>query len=713
MVHVESRWPPRSSFRLGDWTVHPPLNCLARGGQMVSIQPRVMQVLACLATRPAEVFSRDELLDAVWGSEETNEESLTRAIASLRRALRDDPREPRYLETIRGGGYRLIASISSLEGPLPTSVAFNHAPDAPVGPGTPRFAWMIAAGLIAVALLVAGILQWRRVSLPPSVELLEGLPITSSPGSERFPALSPDGTRIAFARQEEPGGNLDIYVQQLGAETPVRLTDDEAHEHRPAWSPDGCTLAFLRASTPPAVCTVPAIGGPVRTLFSRKAALTSLDWSPDGTWLALSIGDGPDDQPRIQRLWLESGEVTSVTMPPEEGGMDARPAIAPDGNRIAFVRSVLLQQDQICIVASSGDRPRCLTRAFQHVNGIDWTTDGRHLILSAGSGLEADLWRLALGSGALTRLATPGGAAIHPTLPARAPGLAYETLALECNIWKLALDRPGDADKAADVPLLAPLISSTRLDRHPQISPDGEWIAFTSDRTGSPELWLCDAAGDRLRQLTSNGGLAPHHGWSPDGKRLAVSARTGEITSLFVVDITSAHMERVHPSAKANEFYVDWSADGRWIYFHTESNGVLQLWKVRPDGTGSSPVLPPGRLLVHACRDGSGLWYNRMEEPGLWFWSLPDSVESCRIAPETMARWRAVAFFPDGVFVIRRFPEELTLSFYDLAAERFTSLAVLPRDAQPGLVVSPDQRWALIDRMERMESDLVSVGGFQ
>ena len=56
--------------------------------------------------------TRDELLDAVWGETIVGEEALTRAISELRRALGDDPREPRYVETIRKGGYRLAAAVA-------------------------------------------------------------------------------------------------------------------------------------------------------------------------------------------------------------------------------------------------------------------------------------------------------------------------------------------------------------------------------------------------------------------------------------------------------------------------------------------------------------------------------------------------------------------------------------------------------------------------
>jgi DNA-binding winged helix-turn-helix (wHTH) protein len=118
-----------SPFRLGEWTVHPSLNRVARDDRWVQVEPRVMHVLVCLASRPGAVFSREDLLEAVWTDVIVCEEALTRTISELRRIFHDDPRESRYIETIRKGGYRLIASVSPLpEPPAPGRTRAPHRP---------------------------------------------------------------------------------------------------------------------------------------------------------------------------------------------------------------------------------------------------------------------------------------------------------------------------------------------------------------------------------------------------------------------------------------------------------------------------------------------------------------------------------------------------------------------------------------------------------
>ena len=102
--------PSNAPFNLGEWLVQPQRNRLSRSGGDVQLEPKMMDVLVCLARNPGDVVSREALIDAVWPEVFISESVLTRAIAGLRRALGDDARRPRFIETISKRGYRLITS---------------------------------------------------------------------------------------------------------------------------------------------------------------------------------------------------------------------------------------------------------------------------------------------------------------------------------------------------------------------------------------------------------------------------------------------------------------------------------------------------------------------------------------------------------------------------------------------------------------------------
>src|SRR5260370_15565549 len=98
-------------FVAGEGTVMPSRNLLARGEEQVRVEPRVMDLLVHLTERPGQVVSKEELTERVWKVRHVTDEVLTVAIYALRKALGDDARRPRYIETVSRRGYRWIAPV--------------------------------------------------------------------------------------------------------------------------------------------------------------------------------------------------------------------------------------------------------------------------------------------------------------------------------------------------------------------------------------------------------------------------------------------------------------------------------------------------------------------------------------------------------------------------------------------------------------------------
>src|SRR5439155_8251992 len=98
---------------------------------------------------------------------------------------------------------------------------------------------------------------------------------------------------------------------------------------------------------------------------------------------------------------------------------------------------------------------------------------------------------------------------IGPFAISQAGRFVYTTRTLvDDNIWELKAGEPSPRR----------VLASTRADFSPQLSPDGSRIAFSSDRSGSVEIWVCDWGGANVTQLTTLGGASHSVRWSPDGK---------------------------------------------------------------------------------------------------------------------------------------------------------------------------------------------------
>jgi DNA-binding winged helix-turn-helix (wHTH) protein/TolB-like protein len=140
-------------FRLRDRLVTPARNAIQGPDDETGIEPKIMAVLCVLAGEPGRVFTRAELIDTVWGAEFGADESLTRAISHLRKALGDTRSEPAVIETIAKRGYRLLPGSLQVSPPAPAPASV----EAPRRPS--RRSWVIGAAIGAVG---AGALLWFR-----------------------------------------------------------------------------------------------------------------------------------------------------------------------------------------------------------------------------------------------------------------------------------------------------------------------------------------------------------------------------------------------------------------------------------------------------------------------------------------------------------------------------------------------------------------------
>jgi DNA-binding winged helix-turn-helix (wHTH) protein len=99
------------SFRVGSWPVEPVRNQIRAANGPTRIEPCVMRLLVLLADRSPEIVSREELTEEVWQGAFVTDEVLTQSVSELRKALGDDPREPRFVVTVPKRGYQLIAPV--------------------------------------------------------------------------------------------------------------------------------------------------------------------------------------------------------------------------------------------------------------------------------------------------------------------------------------------------------------------------------------------------------------------------------------------------------------------------------------------------------------------------------------------------------------------------------------------------------------------------
>ncbi len=700
--------------RFGPFEVDLEEGVLRKHGVRVKLQAQPFQVLVALLEKPGTVVARDQLRRRLWPDDTfvDFEHGLNAAVTRLRQALGDSAEQPRYIETWSKRGYRFTAQVQGQV--VETEKVAASVPLTP--PQWKHWVWFAAAGLLAASGAGAFFLSSQRTA-PTG----QPLTLTTFRGREINPALSPDGTRVAFAWDGEKQDNFDIYVMPVPSGAPLRLTTDPADDVRPAWSPDGRTLAFLRrlGSDRGELLLVPVEGGPehklreIRDLELRESPgrIVSLAWSPDGRWIAASH-HGFEGLSEGISLFSLTGKSRQLTSPPDYG--DHMPAFSPDGRTLAFCRNSGFSASEIFLLPlqenfEPAGSPRRLTAHGRCSSNPVWTRHGRDLLYIVGCSPGQREMRTIQVSGPQ---ASPRTIALGHDVSeiSGGPHLVYSRQSRDVNIWRAKLPATGISPAAAEL-----FIGSTRPDGIAKYSPDGKRIAFVSSRSGSAEIWVSDADGSHPVRMTSIGGpLVGILNWSPDGQWIAFHARPEGQADLFVIPAAGGSPRRLTTNPQ-DDNAPSYSHDGRWIYFSSARSGQVQIFKMPAEGGPAVQLTTAGGVHPIESPDGKMvLYYGDLDTSGIW--SVPvTGGHAVKVAGPTHPWPFGFAVTVDGVY----YPapphsgDQRFIQFLRFSNRETRPVVVVSNAFHLGMSVSPDGRYILFDQYEESRSDLMLVENFR
>ena len=322
-------------YRFDDVIVQPDAFRVEKSGRVLALEPKSIRLLLYLIEHHSRAVSKEELLREIWEDVAVTDNALTRVVAQLRKALGDDAKVARYVETIPTLGYRFVAEVTvvakghengGLEPKLPTVA--GAPPELPGSVPIRQRTWakVAAAAVLALASLIAGV-EWGRWRSPEppawSGSLLGGSIIAS------HPRISPDGQMLAFRAIVD--GESQVAIMKPDAASWTVLTHDRNHGSvaSVAWAPDGSKIYFERERGSRTVYVIGPLGGEPRLLLGNAGAPDALR---DGSLIVLRPSS--EGRQQLLRFWPDSGRLEPL--PATVPYSDTRTVCAfPDGKEIA------------------------------------------------------------------------------------------------------------------------------------------------------------------------------------------------------------------------------------------------------------------------------------------------------------------------------------------------------------------------------------------
>jgi Tol biopolymer transport system component/DNA-binding winged helix-turn-helix (wHTH) protein len=614
---------------------------------------KTQQVLMVLVAHQGKVVSREALIEWVWPDTLPTDDVLTQAIAQLRKAFCDDRDAPRYLETIAKGGYRLLAPIA-WQDTLVVEPATNVVDAAPLiqvapvagkhianarDPGDPPAArpWKtVAAAAVVVLLGAAGIVALAmrqsadapapvavhpaRPEIPPGAAL-DFQRITSLPGDESWPSVSPDGGQVVYSAYSPDIDSSNLMVQAT-APVPARpLTQmvKGRSDVTPAWSPDGRQIVFTRTDGK-ALCDImlmPSSGGETRTIgHCVPDFMPNYSWHPDAKHLvATGIGTPGVNPGAFQILDLATGNWQPLAYEKGERDFDMAPVYSPDGKWIAFQRNISLSD--LWRMPATGGRPQRLTKLRMNIYGLAWTADSKSIVFAGYRDDGTTFLRLDVGDGRVSDLGTSESDVSFPSVARNAASMAFMLSKSHSGIYRIPLDAAAAKTQAKP----EPVFPSSGKDLLPAVSPDGRQIAFVSDRSARPGVWWAELG--RPETLRWIEGIIPVARfapvWSTDSQRLLMAGRTQDDAGIYEIIPASAQVRRL-PIPAENPIRAEYLPDpSRMLVVADQGGGRLGLMLYDRSVTPWR-VLASIEDVVFAKVDAARqrVLFTRPARPGLW-----------------------------------------------------------------------------------------------
>jgi len=549
----------KKQFQVGSYRIDMERSQIILLQEVVSIEPKVLQVLRILAEHQGEVVSHKILLDRIWPDVHVAPNALQRCIAKLRKVFQDNAKEQRVIATHPKVGYSLLVEVDWLEEKQKIDSKYNQQQSLATKPYSANY-WLISLLVILIGIIITTL--WLNTTIYHNpLKIVKVAPLTTTDQREFSPSFSPDGLYVAFQRYSGECKN-QIWAKELSSNKEILLTKDFSIYGTPSWSPDGQHLIFSNRSQ----CKEP--GKIVDCRDISRISFLLAKGSPQATEQILSCGN----LSYRAALWLDNNNIlflakneteeslismnitnsklatiyspkeyfqknSSTKLNNEDGYLISSISYSKRLNKVAIMqfdssrtsRLLLIDPTTKSIERIKLNLPPEL-QGYTHWN-VSWHPNGDFLIAAVDNALVRILLN---GDVSLQKLSSIQDI-WEPIINSSGTKIVASMGTFDLDLGEIQMNL-NDLNQSTQVPIkisekqskqeIEIVFRSTLSDHEAQYQPNGSKIAFISKRSGHEQIWLGEDNDVSQLTLFSTDLTIQSYIWSNDGKLIFVVANS-------------------------------------------------------------------------------------------------------------------------------------------------------------------------------------------